>query len=520
MRLFAIAVALALHASAEMPSEKERPLRDYVTGESAEKPDLAGWSWEDARKALLAGGREAAEKPGEELVHVHTLPDGYQSAIFYYVPKSYDASKPSPLVLWLHGAVSSDKPERGKGQWSVWKEEADRQGWILCAPSGSARTLWWKAAGEDHVLEAVRHVSARYAVDRNRVLVTGFSDGASGAWSLGARYADAWAGCMPMNGSIGVVARRDTGGFPYDALNARGTSWYATHGDEDVLYPTKAMAPAMEVLRKAGVALEWRTFEGVGHRKDLVLERDRERMGAWIEARRREPLPGTVDWVVRDAARYGRAFWVRVLEVAETQGDPFAGEEDFAIPMGDDGPPRPMLGIAIDRGFGGPGVRLDAVSPGMGAEKAGLQKGDVILSMDGEDLTTAMAFVEALVAKKAGDTIRLTVTRGEKRFDADVTLTVPAPAQPAAPAGPAGRVRAVRRGNAVEVKARNVARLEILVSPDAFDLGREIVVTVNGEEKFRGRVEASAETLVEEARSRLGDLSVRFAARIRLDLRK
>jgi hypothetical protein len=59
-----------------------------------------------------------------------------------------------------------------------------------------------------------------------------------------------------------------------------------------------------------------------------------------------------------------------------------------------------------------------------------------------------------------------------------------------------GRVDLVRRGNTIEVTARNVDAFTLLLSPDKFDLDQAVKVLVNGRSVFEGRVERNLKTLL------------------------
>lgn len=58
------------------------------------------------------------------------------------------------------------------------------------------------------------------------------------------------------------------------------------------------------------------------------------------------------------------------------------------------------------------GVYIQAVTPGSGAEKAGLLSGDYILSADGEEVASSADLKSVLNSHKVGDTMNLTVLRG------------------------------------------------------------------------------------------------------------
>ena len=101
---------------------------------------------------------------------------------------------------------------------------------------------------------------------------------------------------------------------------------------------------------------------------------------------------------------------------------------------------KPDLGIKLVdqrrlRRAGFPdGVMIQQVDPDGPAAKAGLQglgqdpqtgdvvPGDLIVAIDGREIETAADFARMIAEHKVGDKVRLTVERGEKRFEAEVTL--------------------------------------------------------------------------------------------------
>lgn len=81
-------------------------------------------------------------------------------------------------------------------------------------------------------------------------------------------------------------------------------------------------------------------------------------------------------------------------------------------------PPRPgvSLGVRPDYAYqGGDGMRIDGVTAGRAAEKAGLKEGDVIIAIDGVPVRSLNGYMAALVGKKRGNTLEVTVLRGGKK---------------------------------------------------------------------------------------------------------
>ena len=94
---------------------------------------------------------------------------------------------------------------------------------------------------------------------------------------------------------------------------------------------------------------------------------------------------------------------------------------------------RPMLGIIIGdynadiaAKLGIPveyGTRLSDVVDGMGAQKAGLQNGDVIIAIDGQELTAGSTLTSILGSKHAGDIVEVTFYRGQDKMTTRMTLS-------------------------------------------------------------------------------------------------
>ena len=75
------------------------------------------------------------------------------------------------------------------------------------------------------------------------------------------------------------------------------------------------------------------------------------------------------------------------------------------------------------------GVVVVSVAPGTPAEAAGLQPRDIITEIDGTPVTDDATFAKIIDSHKPGDTIDLTVMRGEQTIHVKATLTErPAPA--------------------------------------------------------------------------------------------
>ncbi len=82
----------------------------------------------------------------------------------------------------------------------------------------------------------------------------------------------------------------------------------------------------------------------------------------------------------------------------------------------------PVIGVALDQQYDGPGARVADVTAGSGAEVAGLQPGDVITKVDGAVMSDSTQVIVTIRSKAPGDTVTLTVERNGSTQDVPVTL--------------------------------------------------------------------------------------------------
>lgn len=78
------------------------------------------------------------------------------------------------------------------------------------------------------------------------------------------------------------------------------------------------------------------------------------------------------------------------------------------------------LGVMPDYMYDGKGMRIDGIIEGRAAQKAGLQKGDVVIKIGGYDTHDMMAYMKALATFNEGDTTKIVVERDGKQVEAEL----------------------------------------------------------------------------------------------------
>ncbi|MFC4722811.1 M20/M25/M40 family metallo-hydrolase [Geojedonia litorea] len=78
------------------------------------------------------------------------------------------------------------------------------------------------------------------------------------------------------------------------------------------------------------------------------------------------------------------------------------------------------LGVIPDYLFDGKGMRIDGISEGKPAEKAGLLKGDIVVKLGDSLVTDMMSYMRALSSFKEGDKVNVVVKRNNKDIEAEI----------------------------------------------------------------------------------------------------
>ena len=78
------------------------------------------------------------------------------------------------------------------------------------------------------------------------------------------------------------------------------------------------------------------------------------------------------------------------------------------------------LGVVPDYLYDGKGMRIDGVSDDKPAQKAGLQKGDVVIQLGDSTVTDMMSYMRALSVFEAGDRTKVVIDRSGEKIEANI----------------------------------------------------------------------------------------------------
>jgi polyhydroxybutyrate depolymerase len=127
-----------------------------------------------------------------------------------HLPASYDAGKPTPLVISIHGAMNSPSVQMALSQWN---RVADEHGFIVVYPAGDGGgpKVWHLRGLETErrqapdivfISELIDTLAARYNIDRARVYANGLSNGGGMTFALSCTLADKIAAFGPLASAV------------------------------------------------------------------------------------------------------------------------------------------------------------------------------------------------------------------------------------------------------------------------------------------------------------------------------
>jgi len=172
------------------------------------------------------------------------------------LPKEYgkDPQKRWPLVMFLHGAGESGSDLEKVKVHGPPKLVAQGKEFpfILVSPQAPSVRDWWS---NEVLIALLDEVSEKYAVDRDRVYLTGLSMGGYGTWNLATAYPDRFAAIAPICG----------GGLPRFAPRLKNMGVWVFHGAKDDAVKLHESEEMVDALKASGAKVKFTVYPDAGH---------------------------------------------------------------------------------------------------------------------------------------------------------------------------------------------------------------------------------------------------------------
>jgi len=170
---------------------------------------------------------------------------GEKREYLLYVPRSYDPTKPTPLIVSLHAAMNWPAYQMKISQWN---KAADENGFIVVYPAGSdplhlGPKAWFMNGSRSpstmpdvkFISELIDTIEAHYNIDSTRIYANGMSNGGGMAFALSCTLSNRIA-------AIGAVSAAQSLSWSWCA-DSTPIPMIAFHGTADPFVPYKGAPP-------------------------------------------------------------------------------------------------------------------------------------------------------------------------------------------------------------------------------------------------------------------------------------
>jgi predicted peptidase len=173
-------------------------------------------------------------------------PTTYTLRYLFYLPREYGANQQErwPLVLFLHGrGERGDDLERVTiyGPPKLIKEGQEFP-FILVSPQCPRDDRWDSRSCKSILGALLDEIEGQYAVDPDRIYVTGLSMGGYGTWALAIANPQRFAAIVPICG----------GGDPEQVCAIKHVPVWAFHGSKDPVVPLQRTQEMVDTLKGCG----------------------------------------------------------------------------------------------------------------------------------------------------------------------------------------------------------------------------------------------------------------------------
>lgn len=263
----------------------------------------------------MAASAQAQEATGRFVDKVFRDDSGEHRYVVF-IPANYRADKPSPAILFLHGAGERGTDNRlplAVGLAPFVQARARTFPFVVVFPqceTTEGRILEsWQSGSPDgrRALAILEDAQKQFAIDRQRIVLTGWSMGGYGAWSLALAEPSRWSAVVPLSG----------GGDPGQIAALKDVPVWAFHGAKDALIKVDEGRKLVDALKEAGGTATFTELPDGAHDINAAVYGN-DAVVQWMQAPRKAPaVLGPV--TVKPVAAVNVPF-VPALEISQAAG--------------------------------------------------------------------------------------------------------------------------------------------------------------------------------------------------------
>jgi poly(3-hydroxybutyrate) depolymerase len=294
--------AFAKYWDAKSPAEAAKPAGEIVK---------SGATFDEVYPRLQRGRVYAKNAPTGAIRGRHG-----RFEYWLNIPAGYDAARKYQVRIQLHGGVMRpDASLRGDGALRLPGAEQ-----IYISPAAWNDAPWWSDAQIENLRSILDIVKRTYNVDENRVVLSGVSDGGTGAFYVAMRDTTPYASFLPLNGYVLVLRSPQLNVGDMFLNNLRDKPLFVVNGGKDPLYPVDLVEPSLVHLNSGGVPITYRPQLNAGHDTSWWPQ-VKDEFETFVRTHPRTPLPDTLTWETSDTHASNRAHWLVIDSLGATAAD-------------------------------------------------------------------------------------------------------------------------------------------------------------------------------------------------------
>jgi pimeloyl-ACP methyl ester carboxylesterase len=217
------------------------------------------------------------------------------------VPLSYHGDQPAPLLVYLSGGAGLAMDAMNSAEAVVSQTD-----YLVLYPQAAA--YWWTPEVARRFDTVLNDVLRHYNVDRDRIYLTGFSNGGTGALYFATLWPQRFAAVVSLMGA-GQCNEQVKAGL----ANLKNLPLLFVHGENDTTIEPGCSTTTQAALADLNPAIKPQLKILPNHGHDITLQSDDGLTLAFFKDKLRNPFPRIVDLSESDALAV-RGYWVEILD--------------------------------------------------------------------------------------------------------------------------------------------------------------------------------------------------------------